>query len=247
MPRPLKTACDGSVFRTKYERFYPKRTAKHASFSHSIRVSMSLACTGERLPMLKPGILYPPTAPTMRAIGADATATGVYVVKGEGNSVRGIYRLDAAKGTLGDCLYSDDTYTLKDAAPLYSRRTNALVGLRYTRDVLSNVWLSDGFQARQAELDSRLPGANNDILGWNDAESVFLVRSTRGGQEETLYLFVPSQSNLIRIAGGVHWIPRPTYARTEQIVLGPGKDMRCARFLPSPAPLSQPNEFRWSY
>lgn len=150
-------------------------------------------------------------------LGVDAPATGVFVARHEGQSTRGLYRLDAATGTLGECLYRDDTYSLDDATILYARRAVGIKGLRYLKDRSFTVWFDRKFQALQDYLDQQLPGAWNEIFEWSVDETVFLLRSQRKGETERLLLLDLRRKKLTDLTGRAPWIPRPSYADTEPV------------------------------
>jgi len=149
--------------------------------------------------------------------GVDASATGVFVARYEGQATRGLYRLDAATGTLGDCLYRDDTYSLDDAVILYARRANNIKGLRYMKDRSFTVWFDRKFQGLQNYLDEKLPDARNEIFDWSVDETVFLLRSRRKGEAERLLMMDLRRKKLSDLTGQAPWIPRPSYADTETV------------------------------
>ena len=168
-------------------------------------------------------------------LGVDATGRGLFYSSYEGNATRGLYRLDAESGVRSDSLFRDDEHSLDRASLLYSRGAGTVKGLRYTAENLKTVWFDRNFKGLQTYLDSQLPDANNIIVGWNFAESVFLVLTTASNRPDRLFRLDLQSKRLSDVTAMVPWQPRPAHFRTERLTFNSREGSQLRAYLTKPA------------
>lgn len=211
-------------------------------------------CLTQRDPKEKPALHWRPDPETdtwqpipfdwyeNNVLGVDAAGTGVFVTLYEGDSTRGLYRLDAASGTLSECLYRDPKYSLDQVSIRYSRRSPAIKGISYQAERWGTVWFDRGFQQLQAYIDRQLTGAHNEIVDWSDDESVFLISSSKPGHTERLLLLDLKAKRISDQTGRTPWVPRPSHAITERLDFTSRDGLALRAYLTKPAEASARNK-----
>lgn len=168
-------------------------------------------------------------------LGVDATGRGLFYSSYEGDPTKGLYRLDAESGARSESLYRDDDYSLDRASLLYSLGAGTVKGLRYTAENLKTVWFDRNFKGLQAYLDSQLPDGNNTIVGWNFAESIFLVLATASNRPDRLFRLDLQSKRLSDLTAKVPWQPRPTHFHTERLPFSSREGSKLRAYITKPA------------
>lgn len=104
----------------------------------------------------------------------------------EDQKSQGLHLLDPTRGQLGPCLYRDEQQNIHDPQVFFSARGTGLAGVRYDRDRPVTVWFDPAMRGLQEFVDRQLPSVTNEIMGWDDAQSVFLIHSSGDEKPGTL-------------------------------------------------------------
>ena len=113
---------------------------------------------------------------TMRPVGFDAAKNQVFVAGLTENRRWTIFRLDPETGERGEALLSDPEYDILPeravptidgmalAAPIFSRRGDTLLGVRYVTDAPRVKWFTPEFASYQKAVDRALPDTVNILV-----------------------------------------------------------------------------------
>lgn len=139
------------------------------------------------------------------------------VIASEGEKAHGLHLLDPGRGQLGPCLYRDEQQNIQNPTIFLSARGSGLAGARYDRERAISVWFDPAMRGLQEFVDRQIPGANNLIMDWDDAQSVFLILSTHAQKPGTL-LVLDLKTRKLKALGEAHPAVDPkTLAPTQAV------------------------------
>lgn len=100
---------------------------------------------------------------------------------------RALQRLDAVSGLLGEVLLQDDSYDAEDCQLYRHPVTGTVLGVRFLRSQFATAWFDPAYRVVQKLLETRFPGQVVQILGSDEKEGRFFVRSYSDRQPVTYY------------------------------------------------------------
>ncbi len=138
----------------------------------------------------------------------------LYVSGYDGHETTGLYLYDIAKNTFSDVLFRDEYYDFSSTARYIAYQDN-IVGIRYTRDVPTVVWLVEQMNAIQRVVDAALPGKANLIYHLTDDLSRILINSTSDRSPSRYYILDLKEKALRLVSPTRPWLKDSGLAKTE--------------------------------
>jgi acetyl esterase/lipase len=89
-----------------------------------------------------------------------------------------VERMDAATGQPGEVLYQDRHYDCETAGLFRSQATRKVLGIRFERRAVTEVWFDPALQSLQRVFASAFPGKIVEIASMDDAENRFVVKAS---------------------------------------------------------------------
>ena len=158
---------------------------------------------------------------------------------------RGLQRMDAATGELGEVLFRDEQYDCDRAWILRQPVTNRIIGVGVDRARWENTWFDDRYARIEASVQKQFPKESVAIVGANDRETRFFVAAWSDRKPRAYYLADLEKGTFGLIKSSRPWID-PDRMRPMNIVrykTRDGKEIEGYLTLPagagkaSPAPL----------
>lgn len=119
-----------------------------------------------------------------------------------------LVRLNTTDGTMGPPLHSDKKYDLSHAAIHFSRDERTLLGLSYSRQAPTQIWLDPQAATLQRNVDRAMPRNRiNRILSRNNDDSRLIVLSASDRHPGTVFLYEPGTNLTAPIADLAPWLP----------------------------------------
>lgn len=117
----------------------------------------------------------------------------LYYASNTNTDTRAIYRMDVRSGETIRVAYDNEFDMVSDfipgEGPIFSKRSNQLVGVHYHRDKPHTLWLDDSFKAIQARIDELNPERINRILDFDDSETRFVFTAISSRSKGRYYLY----------------------------------------------------------
>lgn len=138
-------------------------------------------------------------------IAFDYDNTTLYVSSSRNADRSAIYKYDIAGKKLGEKLLEHSLIDLYGGL-IFSRKKQALVGIRYSADQQETVWFDKDFASLQASLDKTFPGRVNVISFAQDSERFTLINSSSDSQPNEYFLYDAESRKLQPVAKTRPWL-----------------------------------------
>lgn len=160
----------------------------------------------------------------------------------QNNRPRGLHRLDAISGALGEPLLEDPAYDLTTVTLQRDPVTRRILGLKYQRSGPHTAWLDAGYAAVQKQLEERFPGQVVDLLGSNRAGDGFFFSAASDRQPPIYYSYNPRTDAVGLVCASAPWIDSARMQPTRVLRIGTrdGFDLEGYLTLPAGATRDQP-------
>jgi dipeptidyl aminopeptidase/acylaminoacyl peptidase len=129
----------------------------------------------------------------------------LYVSSNVGQDKRAIYKYDIASKKLGEKLVQHPMIDLSGGL-IFSRKKQALVGIRFSADKEETAWFDDDMGKLQAAMDRTFPNAVNTIDYAPDSERYTLIYSHSDTKPGEYYLYDAENQKLQIVARTRNWI-----------------------------------------
>lgn len=122
-------------------------------------------------------------------LGMDATGRVLHLGQPNAAGFWAIYPFDITRAVAGESIFEHERYDIVPrefapsyagvslAAPIYSRKSRELLGVRYVTDVPRQYWFDPVLAGLQEQLDRAFPGLVNQIVSFSYDETRMLVLS----------------------------------------------------------------------
>jgi acetyl esterase/lipase len=135
---------------------------------------------------------------------------------------RGLHRLDAVSGQLGELLYQDAHYDF--SGRIYRHPVDRrILGVQYERQGPQTVWFDPTYAARQAALERALPNHAVRIIGSDREEKHFFVSASSDVSPTSYHHIKPGGKSVSLIANVAPWID-PARMRPMQLLTFKSRD-----------------------
>ena len=125
---------------------------------------------------------------TIDIVGAGDKSNELIVVGPRQNGKpRALQRLDAVSGNLGEVLLQDESYDAEDCQLYRHPVTGTVLGVWFLHSQFVTAWFDPAYRDVQKLLETRFPGQVVQILGSDEKEGRFFVRSYSDRQPVTYY------------------------------------------------------------
>ncbi|MGA3007345.1 MAG: S9 family peptidase [Opitutaceae bacterium] len=148
---------------------------------------------------------------------------------------------DVGSGRFEKPIWQDAVFDLADARLIFSRKNRRLAGLTYEQRRRINVWFEGPFADAQAAVDEGFPQCDNQLVGFDDKEQVFLFHTTGDRQPGLHLLFDRRKSALLIVAEAAPWLDGRRLATTQPISFRTRDGVNLEGYLTLPPEASKAN------
>jgi len=159
-------------------------------------------------------VIYPFRQSLSDFQGFDEDGRHLWIITSQDDR-QALFRLDPATGDAGAPVVSDPVYDV-DGALLQDARGRALE-LTYDADLPRRVVFDPVWQDHYEQLNRLLPETFNSIIGWDDDETVLLVRASGDRHAGSYYLYRPNEQRLDFLVSAAPWLHREQLAAMQPV------------------------------
>ncbi len=146
----------------------------------------------------------------------------LYVSSNVGMDKRALFKYDIAGRKLGEKLVQHPLIDLSGGL-IFSRKKQALVGLRFSADKEETIWFDDDMGKLQASMDRTFPNSVNTIAYAPDSERYTLIYSHSDTRPGEYYLYDAESKKLQVVARTREWL-QPELMATRRYVKYKARD-----------------------
>ncbi len=126
-----------------------------------------------------------------------------------------LFRLDPETGDPGAPVVSDPVYDVNGA--LLQDAQGRVLELTYDADLPKRVVFDPVWQDHYDQLNRLLPATFNSIIGWDEDETVLLVRASGDRHAGSYYLYRPDEQRLDFLVAAAPWLHREQLATMQPV------------------------------